>query len=468
VLLDTEGDDLQVNSFGSVGFSGFLTVVSRVRSWLQSAMKEELRPLFERCLRRRGKVVGQDNTFVGIREVCFTLETLDLAPHNFEEQGRLGKLLDDANEWGFEPMTMDFEAFVRFIRIVREWKASRKYTLDLAAAVKKFRFSEPEINEFRVAFDITDAKGNGEVDILGVRRIFKMLRWNISSDTLRAMFSKAKAEGGSTASFFEVLQILSAYATRRAVAEYENDYPYPKTRRGSRRMNSSPSLADDDDDDDSEGEEDTTTPAATAPAVAATAPATTAPAASTPASDGVVASAASTGPADAGAVVEASSATISEEHVAPEDQEGAGGSGATNDAEGTTKVAEGASTDAGGAAKDAEGDAEDRSLARKTSLRRSSRAVSLRFSEAPIVAFTSARSCSEGSDGAHNGLGAVASDFSTSQEAPKASQSKADDLDATCAAVADAIAEIEAEEAERGGGVGAGDGADGASGCDEA
>lgn len=204
----------KVNSFGSVGFSGFLTVVSRVRSWLQSAMKEELRPLFERCLRRRGKVVGQDNTFVGIREVCFTLETLDLAPHNFEEQGRLGKLLDDANEWGFEPMTMDFEAFVRFIRIVREWKASRKYTLDLAAAVKKFRFSEPEINEFRVAFDITDAKGNGEVDILGVRRIFKMLRWNISSDTLRAMFSKAKAEGGSTASFFEVLQILSAYATR--------------------------------------------------------------------------------------------------------------------------------------------------------------------------------------------------------------------------------------------------------------
>merc|ERR1740121_232924 len=110
------------------------------------------------------------------------LEDLKMAPTCAEEQLQVSRLLEDLNEWGFEPLTLDFEAFVRFIRRVREWRASIERKKERAFAVEALSFSERRVDEHRVAYDVLDRETIGELDISSVRKIFFRLKFKISSD----------------------------------------------------------------------------------------------------------------------------------------------------------------------------------------------------------------------------------------------------------------------------------------------
>merc|ERR1740123_2859172 len=87
-------------ALGTMGFEDFLDTLSRIRAWLQQSMTEELRPLFDRCLRRRGTSgMSSESAVLGIPEVCMALEDLGMAPTCGREQQEVSRLLEDANEW---------------------------------------------------------------------------------------------------------------------------------------------------------------------------------------------------------------------------------------------------------------------------------------------------------------------------------------------------------------------------------
>lgn len=205
----SEGDML----LGTVEFEDFLEIMSKIRTWLQQSMREELQALFDRCLRRRGTSSHSENPVLGIPEVCMALEDLKMAPTCAKEQMQVSRLLEDANEWGFEPLTLDFEGFVRFIRRIREWRASMQRRNERAFAVREMMFSEQSCDEHRVAFDVLDKDAIGELDITGVRKIFLRLKFNISSEQLRFHFAKVDRRQIGFIRFLEYLNLVFDYET---------------------------------------------------------------------------------------------------------------------------------------------------------------------------------------------------------------------------------------------------------------
>lgn len=191
-----------------VDFPGFLEILSRLQAWLQKAMQEDLRSLFYRGLRRRAD--GQATAEVlGIKEVSLALADLDMSPRNTEDQRQLCKFLEETNEWGFEPMTMDFDTFVRLIWRVREWRARMERAEDLKVAEEK-GFSVRAAQEYRTAYDALAPEWQGELSIAGVRTIFKVIGLNITSELLRSLFDNVgrQSEGVTFRQFLSMIQLL--------------------------------------------------------------------------------------------------------------------------------------------------------------------------------------------------------------------------------------------------------------------
>mmetsp|Transcript_138528 Transcript_138528/g.442774 ORF Transcript_138528/g.442774 Transcript_138528/m.442774 type:complete len:1038 (+) Transcript_138528:66-3179(+) len=205
----------------TVTFQGFLTILSHIRMWVHSTMKDELRLLFDRCLRRRC-TNGVVSEVLGVREVAMGLEDLKLAPQNAEEQHHMKVFLEDCNEWGFQPVTLDFDTFVRFIRRIREWRAGVGRERERQFASKEYGFKEVIVQEYRVAFDILLEDGHDGLAVSDVRRIFKLLRFNITSELLRELFAKVDAGAAGRINFLEFLKLVHLFnktkRTRRLIS----------------------------------------------------------------------------------------------------------------------------------------------------------------------------------------------------------------------------------------------------------
>ncbi|CAE8710644.1 unnamed protein product [Polarella glacialis] len=191
---------------GKLDFEKFAELLSKVRTWQTQCMREELKPLWEHCVRRRKCV----DSLVGIKEVTHALDELGMGPRNTEHQITLFRFLSDANEWGFEPLSLDFEAFVRFIRRVREWRASSERSKDREYAVRELHFEERLVGEYRVLYDIIDAEGLGQLDITQVRKALKLILKKISpsSDQLRDLFEQFDDDRNGKISFMEFLHVV--------------------------------------------------------------------------------------------------------------------------------------------------------------------------------------------------------------------------------------------------------------------
>eukprot|EP00913_Durusdinium_trenchii_P032957 g30853.t1 len=132
------------------------------------------------------------------RFLYLALEALHLGPKQREDQKKITEFLNDVNEFGFSPLTLDFEAFVRFVRQVKEWQAictraaDRAYGADLG-------LQERMVDEFRVIFDIIDSSGSGELDLLGVKRACGLLgQKSLSFEELRKIFETLDKDGSAT------------------------------------------------------------------------------------------------------------------------------------------------------------------------------------------------------------------------------------------------------------------------------
>lgn len=192
---------------GCMDFARFLYLVHSVRLLQSRALREDLVPIFERMLRRRKKTGKFSVNAVGIPEVSQALEALHLGPKQREDQKKITEFLNDVNEFGFSPLTLDFEAFVRFVRQVKEWQAictraaDRAYGADLG-------LQERMVDEFRVIFDIIDSSGSGELDLLGVKRACGLLgQKSLSFEELRKIFETLDKDGSGAIDFLEFLHM---------------------------------------------------------------------------------------------------------------------------------------------------------------------------------------------------------------------------------------------------------------------
>jgi hypothetical protein len=187
-----------------VNFKDFLSLLSKVRSWHSQHLRDELLPIFERKLKRRHYI----GAALSIPDVCSALEELKMAPQSREEQEKIAELLELANEWGFDPPSLDFEAFVKFVQKVKEWMYGKARSTDVEYAKEQLDFNERQVNMYRMAFDILDTEGTDNLKISAVRQVFVLLRRAISSDSLREFFAKIDLDGSGTITFLEFLHLV--------------------------------------------------------------------------------------------------------------------------------------------------------------------------------------------------------------------------------------------------------------------
>jgi len=193
------------NSDVAIDFVTFIQILSAVRKVHHAKMKEELAPLFERCLRKGG---WGDLGVLGVSEVFDALTLQGMAPKNHEEQKQIRTILDEADEWGFEPQTLDYDKFVSFLRSTKEWVNQTERSKERDMAFAKFNFNERMVNEFRLAYDALDESGQG-LHIGGVRKIFKMFCHTINSDQLRELFSRLDEDNSGMLNFMEFLSLVN-------------------------------------------------------------------------------------------------------------------------------------------------------------------------------------------------------------------------------------------------------------------
>lgn len=188
-----------------INFKDFLGLLSKVRAWHTQSMREELMPLFEKHLKRR----VAPGAAISIPVVCKALEDLKLAPNSREEQVKIQELLEQANEWGFDPPCLNFEEFIKYVRQMREWTYGVQRATENEYAWNNLEFDERKVNMFRMAFDVLDTKGTNHLDIAAVRKVFVLLRRAITSDGLRELFAKIDCDGSGTVDFLEFLHLVN-------------------------------------------------------------------------------------------------------------------------------------------------------------------------------------------------------------------------------------------------------------------
>ncbi|CAL1148373.1 unnamed protein product [Cladocopium goreaui] len=192
---------------GCMDFAHFLYLVHSVRQMQSRSLREDLAPIFDRMLRRRKKAGTAVISAVGVPEVSQALELLHMGPKQREDQLKITEFLNEVNEFGFTPLTLDFEAFVRFIRQVKEWQATCMRAEDRAYGVE-LGLQERMVDEFRVIFDIIDNTGSGELDLLGVKRACGLLgQKSLSFEELRKIFEQLDKDGSGAIDFREFLHL---------------------------------------------------------------------------------------------------------------------------------------------------------------------------------------------------------------------------------------------------------------------
>lgn len=209
-----------VNFRDRLDFEGFLRLLSQVREWTETRTREELRPIFQRMTRKQGECCS----IIGVPQVCRSLGELDLGPKTVEEQAKIKVLLEDTNEWGFDTPTLDFDSFACFIRRVREWM--RKAILQKEMAVAKgpeLGFDEQRVNECRLAFDILDAQGTGELDFSGARKVFRVMGRKVTVDRLNELFARFDHNQSGTINFIEFLNLVNELDICRTSASAEEE-----------------------------------------------------------------------------------------------------------------------------------------------------------------------------------------------------------------------------------------------------
>eukprot|EP00930_Biecheleria_cincta_P034220 TRINITY_DN23666_c0_g1_i1.p1 TRINITY_DN23666_c0_g1~~TRINITY_DN23666_c0_g1_i1.p1 ORF type:complete len:1100 (-),score=219.14 TRINITY_DN23666_c0_g1_i1:19-3318(-) len=200
-------DPENITITGRMNLERFLEVLSKIRYWHINQLREDLRPLFDRLVRKSRGLRGE--AVIHVAEISEALECLNLAPTKNVEQEQLQHFLNDVNEWGFNPLTLEFEGFVRFIRLVREWRNYSQSEEDCRFAEQQLGYAKRQAHVYQAIFEIVDKHGEGTLDMTGIRRAVKLLkRTHITSDELRELFARTDEDNNGSVSFNEFMQMV--------------------------------------------------------------------------------------------------------------------------------------------------------------------------------------------------------------------------------------------------------------------
>jgi Ca2+-binding EF-hand superfamily protein len=156
-----------------MSFQEFLFLVAKVRNTISKDDSRDLWPAFSR--HHRLNLSGTTSLDVG--GTFKALNDLGLGPKSKEDQKNLRALLDHANEFGFEPMALDFQSFVSFVQRVREQATQTRIRNHNRVAAQTYQLTDNQINEFRTAFDALDEKQTGHLVPSQLRRFYQTFGW---------------------------------------------------------------------------------------------------------------------------------------------------------------------------------------------------------------------------------------------------------------------------------------------------
>jgi len=86
-------------------------------------------------------------------------------------------MLDDANEFGLDPLALDFTDFSSLVRRAREWVRREKHARVAEDAQIEFQLEDWQVNEYRTAFDALDREGTGRLPVSLVPTLCKVFGW---------------------------------------------------------------------------------------------------------------------------------------------------------------------------------------------------------------------------------------------------------------------------------------------------
>jgi len=183
---------------GEFSFLEFVYLVKRLRQIRKQRREMELKELF--------KQYDKDGSGeLGPQEISLILEDFDLLPKSKEEQEEIASTLEEIDEDGSG--NIEFAEFQIFMERVRE-KLERMKREEERTVAKSLGFDDSKLASFRSAFETLDPEGWGSLGISDVRQVMRMLRVNITSDALRALFDHLDDDESGQMEMGEFLQLM--------------------------------------------------------------------------------------------------------------------------------------------------------------------------------------------------------------------------------------------------------------------
>jgi len=171
-------------SAARMSFEDFLRVVVRVRELVRREESFHLRPVFARhCTPAAvgrlasGAPGALDTRTIDTAGIFRALHDLGISPTDRREQDSFRGMLDDANEFGLDPLALDFTDFSSLVRRAREWVRREKHARVAEDAQIEFQLEDWQVNEYRTAFDALDREGTGRLPVSLVPTLCKVFGW---------------------------------------------------------------------------------------------------------------------------------------------------------------------------------------------------------------------------------------------------------------------------------------------------
>ncbi|CAH1240748.1 CALM1 [Branchiostoma lanceolatum] len=178
-------DEVDEDASGTIDFEEFLEMMARA---MQDSEREipddELRAAF-RVLDKNGDGFIDKDEFRALASECAGDDLTDDELHEFMDEY-------DGNRDG----RFDYE----------EWK---EIIQELKAGTARQMFNEEQIAEFKMAFDMFDADGGGDISTRELGTIMKKLGLNVSRDQLQDMIDEVDVDASGTIDFEEFLEMMA-------------------------------------------------------------------------------------------------------------------------------------------------------------------------------------------------------------------------------------------------------------------
>lgn len=178
-----------------MSFHDFLWLIRHLREEATRCSQYEHKKMFDRY-------DADKSGNLSLQEVSLLIVEVGLTPRCREDQDEIKKLLQEVDADGSGEI--DFEEFQELVQAITEKMRSGQRRRENETA-KRLGFSTKQIADLRDAFFQLDESGDGELSIDECRQTLTLLRKNMSSEDLHAVFDSIDRNGSGHIDFEEFL-----------------------------------------------------------------------------------------------------------------------------------------------------------------------------------------------------------------------------------------------------------------------